>query len=128
MKGEAVRRKGGCRCGKVRYVAEGQTNWVAWCHCRSCRQATGAPVSAYAGFSSGKVRFTSELPTIFASSPGVKRGFCGTCGSPISFEGERWPGEIHLHLGSFDDADDLVPQSEGFAEERLLWVHLGQSG
>ena len=83
------------------------------------RRATGAPVAAYAGFPVTAVRFPAGPPTEFASAPGVRRGFCGRCGSPISFVGERWPGEIHLHLGSFNDSSDLAPAVEAFTEERL---------
>ena len=115
---------GGCRCGAVRFAAEGAPNWVAYCHCASCRHATGAPVAAYAGFPTAAVRFAAGPPTEFASAPGVTRGFCGRCGSPISFVGARWPGEVHLHLGSFDDCTDLVPSVQAFAEERLPWLHL----
>ena len=119
---------GGCRCGAVRFEADGRPNWVAWCHCESCRRATGAPVAAYAGFPVTAVRFPAGPPTEYASAPGVRRGFCGRCGSPISFVGERWPGEVHLHLGSFDDSSDLAPTAEAFAEERLPWVHLALPG
>jgi hypothetical protein len=108
----------------LRFLAEGEPSWVAWCHCRSCRQATGAPVAAYAGYPAAAVSFPHGPPTEYVSAPGVRRGFCGRCGSPLSFTGERWPGEVHLHLGGFDDARDLVPTAEAFALERLPWVHL----
>jgi hypothetical protein len=81
-------------------------------------------VATYAGFLMSAVQFPAGPPTEFASTPGVRRGFCGRCGSPISFTGERWPGEIHLHLGAFDDCTDLAPTIEAFTEERLPWLHL----
>lgn len=115
-------RTGRCLCGDVRFEALGEPNWVGWCHCESCRRAAGTPVTAYAGYPMAMVRFTRGAPALYASSPGVERGFCARCGSSISFAGERWPGEIHLHLGCFDAAD-LAPTHEGFAEERLPWVH-----
>jgi hypothetical protein len=108
----------------MRFEAEGVSNWVAYCHCASCRHATGTPVAAYAGYPAEAVRFAAGRPAEFASSPGVSRGFCGRCGSPISFVGERWPGEVHLPLGSFDDSSDLVPTVQAHAEERLPWLHL----
>lgn len=108
----------------MRFEAAGEPIWVAWCHCESCRRAAGTPVTAYAGYPTAMVRFTSSPPTLFASSPGVERGFCARCGSSISFSGERWPGETHLHLGCFEDAADLVPTGEAFTEERLPWVRL----
>jgi hypothetical protein len=121
---EQRRRTGRCLCGDVRFEALGAPKWVAWCHCESCRRATGVPVTAYAGFPAEAVRFTGVPPALFASSPGVQRGFCPRCGTSLSFVGERWPGEIHLHLGCFDDASDLVPTVEAYAEERVPWVRL----
>jgi hypothetical protein len=41
-------------------------------------------------------RFTAGMPTYFASSAGVRRGFCARCGSPLTYENEGAPDEIHL--------------------------------
>ena len=120
-------REGGCLCGAIRFTADGAPKWTAYCHCQSCRRHTGAPVSAYAGFETSQVRFTRGEPATYASSPGVRRGFCARCGSTLTFEGERWPGEVHLHVGAFDDPAGLPPQGkQAFVEERLPWLHLGE--
>jgi hypothetical protein len=117
---------GRCLCGAIRFTADDPPKWTGYCHCESCRRHTGAPVSAYAGFETAKVRFTEGAPAYFASSPGVRRGFCARCGSTLSFEGERWPGEVHLHVGAFDDPAHLAPSGRpAFEEERLPWLHLG---
>ncbi len=36
-----MRLEGGCYCGKVRYVAEGEPTLKAQCHCRECQYITG---------------------------------------------------------------------------------------
>ena len=118
-------REGGCLCGAIRFAADGAPKWTSYCHCASCRRHTGAPVSAYAGFETAKVHFTQGEPAYYTSSPGVRRGFCARCGSTLSFEGERWPGELHLHIGAFDDPASLPPAGQAFADERLPWLHLG---
>ena len=114
---------GGCLCGAVRFATTGPAKWTGWCHCRSCRKHTGAPVSAYAGFERGQVAFTGELAK-YASSPGVLRGFCPACGSTLTYEGDRWPTEVHLHVGAFDDPEPFAPTGEAFADERIGWVCL----
>lgn len=115
---------GGCLCGAVRFTTEGAPKWTSYCHCASCRRHTGAPVAAYAGFERDKVRFTRGALARYASSPGVHRGFCSQCGSTLSYEGARWPTELHLHVGAFDDPAPYAPRGHAFADERLAWLHL----
>jgi hypothetical protein len=117
---------GGCLCGAIRFATDGAPKWTSYCHCASCRRHTGAPVSAYAGFERANVRVTKGELARFSSSPGVHRGFCATCGSTLTYEGERWPTEIHLHVGAFDDPEPYAPKGHAFAEERLAWLHLAE--
>ncbi len=127
----AAVREGGCLCGAVRFRAEGDPKWVAFCHCTSCRRHTGAPVSAYAGYERDRVVVSGDGFTAFASSPGVRRGFCARCGATLTYEGERWPTEMHFHVGAFDDPAGVVPTGHAFPEERLPWldVHaVGETG
>jgi len=111
-------------CGAVRFEARGPAKWTGYCHCASCRRHTGAPVAAFAGFERAAVRFSGAPMATYASSPGVLRGFCSVCGATLTYEGDRWPGEIHLHVGAFDTPEAFPPQSEGFVDERLRWLNL----
>lgn len=121
----AVSRTGRCLCGAVRFAARGEPRWVAHCHCESCRRATSSAVATYAGFSAADVEWTGERPAEYRSSPGVVRRFCRTCGSPMSFEGERWPDEVHLFVPSFDAPETFQPRCHVHVEEQLRWLHLG---
>lgn len=112
---------GGCLCGAVRYEASEAPVSVVWCHCASCRRHTGAPAAVYADFRRAAVRFTGVAPTFFASSPGVQRGFCGVCGSTLSFAGENQPDLINIHVGSLDTPGDFPPSEVVHAEGRLAW-------
>ena len=116
--------EGGCLCGSVRFNVSGPPKWTAWCHCQSCRKHTGAPVSAYAGFEREQVAFTAGELARFSSSPRVQRGFCAACGSTLTYEGERWPTELHIHVGAFDDPEPFKPAGQAFAGERISWVCL----
>ena len=120
----AAERSGRCLCGKVRFVARGAPKWVAHCHCESCRRATSAAFATYAGYSVDAVVWTGEAPGAFGSSPGVVRRFCRNCGSPMSFEGERWQNEVHLFVPSFDDPAEFTPTLHVHAGEQLPWLHL----
>jgi hypothetical protein len=116
--------RGHCLCGAVRFEAEGPPKWAAYCHCQSCRRASGAPVAAWAGFESANVKWPGAKPAVYESSPGVKRGYCGRCHSPVFYQGEHWAGETHLPLGIFDEPGRITPAKEVFAEERIPWMHL----
>jgi hypothetical protein len=116
--------EGGCACGTVRFRAAGKPLWVAHCHCRSCRKQTGSPFTTYAGYRREAVGFSGTGRGSYNSSPGVTRSFCPRCGTPLAYEGERWPGEIHLFLASFDDPNALRPTAHVHVSEQLDWIHL----
>ena len=118
---EAAKEEGGCLCGAIRYTATGAPKWIANCHCQSCRKQTGAVFSTYAGYLETQVTFT-RAPAVFHSSEGVSRGHCPDCGTPIFYKGARWPGEIHLHIGTFDRPERFKPQGDAFKEEKVAWV------
>ena len=109
---------GGCMCGAVRYEAIGEPLHIGYCHCRSCRHHTGAPAVAVVVFEADKVRFTQGDRSIYNSSPGIGRGFCGQCGTTLTWEGH---GSISLQIGTLDDPDDHVPTLHWFYEERIPW-------
>ena len=51
-----MRLEGGCYCGEVRYVAEGDPMMQAQCHCRECQYISGGAPNTFiampaAGFS-----------------------------------------------------------------------------
>jgi hypothetical protein len=121
---ERRRWTGGCRCGAVRYVATGEPAFVANCHCRECRGQTGAAYATWIGFRAEQVRHEADPPRIWEAAGGVKRGFCPTCGTPISFAADRWAGEIHLLVGTLDDPSAAAPGADVFMVDALSWVAL----
>ncbi|MCH7888914.1 MAG: GFA family protein [Proteobacteria bacterium] len=123
MKDDAAH-EGGCLCGAVRYRVAGAARWVGHCHCQSCRRACGAPVVTWAGFAEERFKVTQGALACFASSPGVTRSFCARCGTPLTFVAERYPGEVHVTVGSLDRPGEFPPASHVWASERISWLHL----
>ncbi|MDX2233699.1 MAG: GFA family protein [Hyphomonadaceae bacterium] len=115
---------GRCLCGGVRFETRGAPRFLSNCHCETCRRASSAPSVAWAGFLDAQVTLTGESLRSYPSSPGVARYFCGVCGSPVAFRGERWAGETHLTICAFDAPAGLAPASDHFPEERLPWARL----
>ena len=120
----ATKLTGGCLCGAVRYEIRGEAYKVIHCHCRSCRKHNGAPVVTLAGFTADQVTFSGDERRIYESSPGVGRAFCGTCGTPLTWEGDggqRGP-IVEFHISTFDTPDVLVPTVHSFYPERISWM------
>ena len=115
---------GGCLCGATRFEVRADPRWVAHCHCLSCRRATGAPVTTYLGVAANDIQMIRDSRRQFASSPGVLRGFCAECGSPISYQSDRYPGEVHIHLSAMDAPQRFPPQSHVYVIERIEWLEL----
>lgn len=118
-------REGGCLCGKVRFRVDAAPLWTSHCHCVSCRKFTGSAFVTYAGYATDAVTQLGAAPRQHHSSEGVTRSFCGECGAPISYEGVRWPDEIHLMVSAFDDPDAFEPEAHIYWAERVSWVQVG---
>jgi len=113
--------EGHCLCRAIVFEYEGEPNWTLHCHCETCRRATSSPMTTWVSVPRAAFRFTRGTPRYFASSPGVRRGFCEKCGSPISWEGERVPDEVHLYAASLANPLELSPSRHVFAAEQLPW-------
>ena len=104
---------GGCLCRSVRFSVTGPIIRTGHCHCESCRRATSSPVTSFFCVARADASFEGEALRHYASSPGVRRGFCGNCGSPMSYETAERPAEIDLYridgLATAEDRDyDIV--------------------
>ena len=119
--------EGGCLCGAVRYRIAAPPLWTGYCHCTTCRRSTGAPVTMFVGARTDSVAYTAGEPARYTSSPGVERGFCARCGTPLTYEGERFPGETHFYISTFDDPQALPPTFHVYYEERLKWLEIADS-
>lgn len=117
---------GRCACGAVGYTYLGAPLWVAHCHCESCRRATSSAFATYIGVAASAFRLVRGADDVanHASSPGVTRSFCRRCGSPLTFVGEKWPGEVHIHAGTLDDPASLVPRAHVNVGEALAWADI----
>ena len=118
------RKTGRCLCGAVTYEYEGPENWCAHCHCESCRRNTASPFTTFVGVPNSAYCFTGVTPKTYASSPGVRRHFCDRCGTPVAYEADRFPDEIHFYAAGLDAPSLIEPQGHVHCAEMLPWVKL----
>lgn len=120
--------QGHCLCKAVQYAAGGEPLWCAHCHCGDCRRHTGSAVATFVCVHKAHFRLTAGELGRVESSPGVYRSFCSACGTPMTYERDDLPGEIHLYLGTLEHPEDMPPTLEVFCKERLPWLKLSVDG
>lgn len=115
---------GGCLCGSVEFELRLPSKWCAHCHCSLCRRAHGAGYVTWAGFESDHfiLKKGDHHLRWYESSQGARRGFCGTCGSTMLFESERWPGETHIAMACIDGPIDRIPGANAFFDNHVGWM------
>lgn len=115
---------GRCLCGAVTYAFNGPLNWAGHCHCESCRRQTASPMTSFLGVPNEAFTWTGQAPTLFESSLGVRRRFCSACGTPMSYEADRFGDEIHLYAATLDNPEAYQPSFHVFTSEQLPWLHI----
>ena len=61
--------EGGCYCGKVRYLAEGEPTLKAQCHCRECQYISGGAPNMFLLMPPGGFKYTKGTPKTFTIKP-----------------------------------------------------------
>lgn len=89
-----------------------------------CRRAHGAAYVTWVGVDADAFRVVSGEESLrrYSSSTPAVRSFCGTCGSPLFFQSDRWAGEIHVARASIPGSLDREAQAHAFFSERAAWV------
>jgi hypothetical protein len=88
-----------------------------------CRRAQGAAFVTWVGIPDERFQWVSGTDELqqYRSSPSAMRSFCRRCGSPLLFRSNRWPGETHVTLASFDDPAGLEPSAHAYWSSRAPW-------
>jgi hypothetical protein len=107
---------GGCQCGAIRYRAE-TLKRASFCHCRMCQKAFGSTGGALVTVDG--LTWTRGALTHFASSKTIRRGFCGECGTPLTFE---YATGVDIAIPTFDRAAEIAPVIQYSPEMALPWT------
>jgi len=112
---------GRCLCGAVTYECGPPVLPPCFCHCESCRRATGAHVVAWATVSRSTFQIITGSLRSHASSPPVLRQFCERCGTPITYSNTQWPDTIDITITTLDQPDSMRPAEHIWMEDALSW-------
>lgn len=116
--------EGGCACGAVRYRAGGPPRNACYCHCESCRRASGGATVAWFSVDTPSFALTRGELVQRASSPGVTRGHCAACGTSITYHNARRPLDMDVTTASLDDPGAAPPRAHLWARDRPAWLAL----
>ncbi|MGF6172222.1 GFA family protein [Ensifer sp. 4252] len=110
---------GGCQCGAVRFRVEGVLGDASVCHCRMCQKASGNFYLPLVSVRKATVTWTRGERKCFQSSNLGWRGFCGDCGTPLTYEA---PDGMALAIAAFDEPQGIVPTIQWGIEAKLPYV------
>ncbi len=100
--------EGGCLCGAVRFRTRGTLRAVVACHCTQCRKQSGHYWAATnVPDADLTIEGEEESLTWYSATPGIRRGFCKTCGSFLFWKMES-QDYTSIGAGTFDGDTDLV--------------------
>jgi len=66
--------------------------------------------------------FSGNSLTTYESSPGIHRGFCKRCGSPVCYTSVARKNEIDIFAATLDNLDVYEPLEHYNWNERLSWL------
>jgi hypothetical protein len=104
--------EGGCYCGGVRYVADGEPMMKAQCHCRECQYMSGGAPNMFMLMPSSALGYTKGTPKQFTRKDlerAVTREFCPDCGTHLVTRLPNMPAVV-IKVGTLDDPGQFTPQ------------------
>ena len=124
---------GSCLCGGVKFEIVGPLIGATNCHCSLCRKQHGAPFRSRARVQKSDFKWHQgeDLVSFYESTPGVLRGFCTVCGSPVVNKfAAGTPLEKHdpdaplrygIALATLDGDPGVRPTAHIFVSSKAPW-------
>ena len=120
--------EGGCYCGAVRYVSEGDPVFKGQCHCRECQFISGGSPNLVMGMQEAGFSYTKGAAKSFIRSDldkPVTREFCAECGTHLLSRAPSLPGAVLLKVGTLDDPGVFgAPQMAIFTIDQQSFHHI----
>lgn len=117
--------QGRCLCGTVRFEIDGPYTNMLHCHCSMCRKHHGAAFATFVAAPIEGFRYTAGESAIghYASSPGLHRSFCTSCGSVMP-EAMASMGLVVCPAGNLDGDLGITPGMHMFTGSKAGWYEI----
>ena len=120
--------EGGCVCGGVRFVVDGEPARVTICHCAWCQKRTGTAFGTETAYKTEQLTFTGDSLRKYRhisdeSGRWLDQHFCSNCGTNLGLSLEAVPGLRTVATGTFDDPSWIKSDKYSF---RYVYVRSAQ--
>lgn len=112
-----------CLCGDVTWETDGPFELMHHCHCGRCRKAHGVGFATLVAVPADRFQMRgAERAVAWESSPGLRRSFCGRCGSVVP--GHANDGRVFVPCGNFDGDPGAPILAHIFAASKAPWYEI----
>ena len=90
--------------------------------------ALGGAFATWGKVQADQFQFIQGSQKICEKTPGIRRGFCGDCGTTLTYaaaqevEGQDWSGDAWFSAVTLDDPAIVKPQTHVFTSHRQPWI------
>ena len=132
--------KGSCFCGAVDVTVTGAAVAEGYCHCRSCRSWSAAPVNAFTLWKPDAIKFTKgeEHVGVYHKTEKSYRKYCKLCGGHLMTQHPAWdlidvytatiPTYKHKPGVHVNYQETVLPIRDGLPKMKDLPKEMGGSG
>jgi hypothetical protein len=116
---------GGCLCRQVRYTIDAAPLAARSCWCRLCQYLGGGTAGVNLAFPAEAVAITGRLADYASAADSgahMHRGFCPTCGTPVTSSAEERPHLLFIRAGTLDDPDLMAPEAVIWTSQAPRWA------
>lgn len=116
---------GGCLCGAVRYEIEAEPVVIRTCWCTDCQKFAAGNATVNVVFPAEAVAIVGELTgyaSVADSGNRMRRGFCPTCGTPVTTGSEARPHLLGIRAGTLDDPETGKPHMTIWTKSAPSWA------
>ncbi len=118
---------GGCICKAVRYSVSGAPVGSRQCWCRDCQYLGAGSSTVNVIFNAGDVTITGDVKNFVSladSGNTMTRGFCPTCGTPVTSASSARPKFLILRSGTLDHTGIATPAMNIWTDSAPHWAHM----
>ena len=114
--------EGGCRCGQVRFRANGRPIITMACHCTGCQKMTASAFSLSVLTPAAGFAVTEGEPVIGGLHGATRHFFCPHCKSWMFTRPDGAEHLVNVRTTLLDDPSGLEPYMETMTAEKLPWA------